>query len=342
MTFPIGEMVGNYEILQSLGNGAFGDVYKANQFLLNAERAVKFIKAKQGQRIVDLLDEARNSHAASQLHVVRVFNATLIAHGGEHYVAIEMEYHPEGSIYDIARQDNMSFRNTFAAIRHVLCALSAAHGAGIIHHDIKPANILKAGNNYKLADFGLSYLKGTTSGHKNVSYILHAAPELFTGAQPSETTDLYATGMTLYRLCLPYSEINLELKTLSEWRSKKLDKTFPEHNGLPEYLPNRLKTVIKKATAIDPSKRYSTAEEMMAAVERLSINLDWERSNNGTVWTATKDNKHHVAKLIAKKGKVTCQYKVNKRKPRDWVNIEETPQAAFKRLNKLIKDTLLR
>ena len=341
MTFTVGELIGNYRIIKKLGNGAFGDVYQVNHILLDTERAVKFILAKQGQDLIRLLDEARNSYAAAEDHIIRVYNADLVANNGNHYVAIEMEYLPDGSIYDIARQNYLSFQEALRATRHVLYALSAAHGAGIIHRDVKPANILKAGNNYKLADFGLSYLKGSAGGYNNLVYVMHAAPELYNRVAPSETTDIYATGMTLYRLCLPFSAINLNMSTLTNWRSGKMDKTFPDHNGIPSYLPNKLRAVIRKATAVDPANRYATAAEMMAAVERLSIKLNWKRSSSGAVWEANNDSKNHIVKLIAKNGTAVCQYKVNGRKPRSWENVEEQPKAALKRLNSLIKSTLL-
>ena len=102
MTFTNGAIIGNYQIIRKLGNGAFGDVYQVNQVLLKAERAVKFILAKKGQDLIQLLDEARNSHASAEEHIVKVYNADLVVHNTNHYVAIEMEYLPDGSIYDLS------------------------------------------------------------------------------------------------------------------------------------------------------------------------------------------------------------------------------------------------
>ncbi len=342
MSFSQDEVIGNYQIVSRLGNGVSGVVYRANQILLNAERAVKFIPVKSGQSVVKLLEEARNSHTAAEEHVVNVFNASILRRDTQHYVAIEMEYLPDGSLYTIAKRNQLSFKDTLAATRHVLCALSAAHRSGIIHCDIKPANILKSGNNFKLADFGHSYLKSSSNSFDSLIYVLHAAPELHAKASASETSDIYAVGMTLYRLTRPFNNIDINLPNLTKWRSNKLVKTFPEYNGMPDYLPNKLKTVIKKATSIDPNSRYQSAEEMMTAVERLSVNLDWKISNNMSFWEASDGSKNHKASLTAKKGKAVCQYKINGRKPRFWNNEEQTPEAARKRLNKLVKDTLLK
>jgi len=341
MKITINDRVDKYKIVQHLGGGNFGEVYRANQIILNAERAVKFIQQQPGQKIVPLLEEVRNLHAAAEDHVVKVFSADIIPHDGENLVAIEMEYLPDGSLYDLAKNGTLSFREKLTAIRHTLYALAAAHNTGIIHHDIKPANIMKSGNNYKLGDFGLSYLKGGAIGPNNLAYVLHAAPELFNGTDPNELSDIYSVGMTLYRLFLPVSKIDLNMTILSQWRSKKLVKTFPDYNGFPTYIPLKLKNVIKKSTVIDPTDRYQSVEEMLLALDRLSVNIDWKIFNNGARCEATKDGKTHVAELKLIKGKAVCQYKINGRKPRSWTNEGQSGPAAVKKLQRLIKSTLL-
>ena len=77
MKFAPSDTIDRYEIISYSGGGSFGQVYRAKQVLLDADRAVKFVQQKPGQKIESLLEEVRNLHSAAEDHVVKVFSADL-------------------------------------------------------------------------------------------------------------------------------------------------------------------------------------------------------------------------------------------------------------------------
>lgn len=334
--------IGKFELEEELGSGYFGTVYKGRNTNLNAARAIKLIPFSDNMELDGLLEEARNLHACEQQHTVRVFDATQLTHGKEDFLAIEMELLSEGSLLGRAKHEGLSFQEILTAVRHTLFALSSAHKIGIIHRDVKPANILISGQSYKLGDFGISFLKSKSEYTADEIYVRHAPPEVLDGSQADEISDVYAVGMTLFRLCRPSSEIKLDASAFKAWRASHRVKTLPEFIGIPRYVPNRLKSVIKKATAINRADRYQSAREMLAAVNKLRIETPWKWDVKSDKWRANSAGSVFEAYIEKTTKGYACHYKKNGRTVSGWRPETATRTAAESRLTNLISSTLLR
>ena len=164
--------------------------------------------------------------------------------------------------------------------RNILFAVEYSHLQGIIHRDIKPANILIDNGIPKLSDFGLSTALGTVIVPWKW-YVTHAAPETFVNTSVATVqTDIFAIGMTLYRMVTGISDWNLFLQSIpnaqSLMRSGKLVNKLP----WAPYVPEKVYKIIKKACHADPQKRYRSASEMRNAIEKLLPQYDWKRMND--------------------------------------------------------------
>lgn len=173
----------------------------------------------------------------------------------------------------------------------VLRGLEYAHEKEIVHRDIKPANILIGDNGEgKLSDFGLALpdlKKLDLSAVKGYQYLLHLAPEVSTFADHDKLADVYAAGVTLYRLVNGDSYLPV-LKPMEAVRRARAGE-YPDRSHYRGFVPIALKRVINKAMAINPDERYQSAEEMRRALEAVPIAMDWEESNlvQGRKWTGS-------------------------------------------------------
>ena len=169
----------------------------------------------------------------------------------------------------------------------MLRGLAHAHSKGIIHRDIKPANILIGpALEGKLSDFGLALDLGSPDALavKDYAYIMHLAPEIERPDDYSPASDVYAAGVTLYRLV--NGDRPLTGLPLFEVRNRTKAGTYPNRADHRDYVPKNLRDVINKALELSPAKRFANADEMRRALERIPIRVEWEERAiaDGTRW----------------------------------------------------------
>jgi eukaryotic-like serine/threonine-protein kinase len=173
----------------------------------------------------------------------------------------------------------------------VCWGLEHAHINGFIHRDIKPANIL-CGNKGegKLSDFGLATraAKGDTASPNG--YLTHLAPEVLTQGVTSAASDMYALGVTAYRLIngdgfLP------QVGGLAELQDMIIGGDYPQRNHYRPYVPPRLKSIVNKCMELDPQRRYPSASALRRDLEKLVILCDWKWRRRGSTvsYSATID-----------------------------------------------------
>lgn len=335
-----GEVIDKYKLLEARGSGNFGTVFRVKNLALDAERAVKFIELEDERKVGRSLEEARNLYKCGSKHIVEVYNADIFSIDGKPYVIIEMEYLSEGSLRDRVLKGGISVKDALTATSHVLYALDAAHRAGIIHRDVKPANILIDGPNYKLTDFGISFVKSASHLYENINYRKNAAPECQKGAMADERSDIYSVGMTLFRLLSLDGNLQVPVDQFIDWRNKGCSIGLPEFLGFPKYIPRRLKAAIRRATDANPNVRYASAQEMLTAIEGLRVNLPWARDAANGGWIA-KSDKEHRAYVEQAKARYRLEYKINGRRPNGSIREFSTAAQANAALHKLIADTML-
>ncbi|MFN0079175.1 MAG: serine/threonine-protein kinase [Prosthecobacter sp.] len=194
-----------YEFLSPLAEGGLGTVFKARDRQLGREVAIKRIRADQagnvGTSVDALIREAGHQSVLQHPNIVAVHEAGVDDEGG----FIVMELVPGETLEDVLSRGALNVADFDALVRQALAGLEAAHAAGIIHHDLKPENLMltrlpAGGVQVKLLDFGLATTVQEGGDHQNTLHgsVYFMAPEQFERAGVDVRTDLYALGCVFY------------------------------------------------------------------------------------------------------------------------------------------------
>jgi len=274
-------MAGKFRLIQRLGAGHFGEVWLAQDTALDVQRAVKFIPPDKVADHNNYFREAQLLKAAEHPNIVRVEEAGTMDDGR---VYVAMEYLKNGSVEDEASGAYVPLIRVKRVMVGVLRGLQYAHDQGILHRDIKPANILvgESGEG-KLSDFGLAIPKGTqlnTSSFKDYAYVLHMAPELHRKRSYSVATDIYAAGVTLYRLV--NGDAYLPPPGTADIPRLAMRGDFPDRSKYREFVPRPIKVLINRALNLEPTARYVSAEELRRALEHVAVEMNWNENPTGS------------------------------------------------------------
>jgi serine/threonine protein kinase len=252
-----------------IGSGGFADVYRATQTNLRREVAVKVLRVAANDAQGRMRFE-RECHAVGAVsghpNIVGVHEGGFTADGRAYLV---MEYCPGGSLLDrIGRDGSMPTPELIEIGQKIGRALSVAHEAGVLHRDVKPANILiTAYGEPALADFGIARVEGgqqTATGVVTAS-LAHAAPEVLGGEGPTAASDVYSLGSTLYELAVGQAP-HYRSDEQSVWAlmNRVVSEPVPDprHHGILDPLA----IVIRTATAKDLATRYRAAGDLVVAL----------------------------------------------------------------------------
>ena len=210
-----GAQIYKYNLISQLGQGQFGQVWLANDLALQRQYAVKILNP--GVPVDKRLREAQIGHTLSHNNLVRVHQADVQQHGGDYIVIIAMDYLPDGSVTGLANPAYfLPLPEVLRIAKDILQGLEYLHTNSFYHNDIKPENILIGpANQAMLTDYGIV---GVSSGGQPVAapgaYRLHMAPEVVTGGNINIQTDIYQTGLTLFRLACGVSHLRTKLCVL--------------------------------------------------------------------------------------------------------------------------------
>ena len=267
------QTLGGYELLGKIGQGAMGAVFMARQTSMDRVVALKVLPqrlAKNKDFVARFLREARSAGKLNQPSIVQAFDAG----EADGYYYIAMEYIDGPGLDDLLETDGaLSEQRALEIVRDIARALGYAHRAGLIHRDVKPANILlTTEGEAKLADLGLareSIVDGDSS-LTNVGVALgtpdYMAPEQVRGDGDIDgRCDIYALGATLYHLLI--GRPPFKGGTRAEVMSKHLTEQAPNPRKANPQISLAAMTIIKKAMSKEPDARYADASEMLAAIE---------------------------------------------------------------------------
>ena len=271
--------VGRYALKQRLGEGGLSRVYTAWDPILSRNLAIKTLELGAVGTVRDtlnamILNEARAVAGLNNPNIVTVFDAGLSERG----VYIAMEQLPgqdlRQMLIDGWRPDPM---RTAKIVRRVADALTYAHGKGVIHCDIKPANIFMVDRRKpKVLDFGIArvahqpgapMLEGLITGTPH-----YLAPEQIRGGPVDERCDVYSLGVVMYELLTGRKAFGGT--SLTSITQAVLDgNPVPPHALVPG-LSAELSQIVLRAMARDPAHRYASARDMSQAVRRWQAMAD--------------------------------------------------------------------
>ena len=273
----VGKRVGRFRLMSLLGQGTMGRVFRAEDVDLHRHVALKVIADKSvgGRRPSDRVEQfAREARSAARLehpHVVTVYEVGRV--GEVHYIAMELV--EGGNLYDLLKAGG-----PMDAVRAcLLCAEAAealqyAHENGVLHRDVKPANLMLArGGRCKLADFGLARIDDPNDSfalqQAGVGTPLYAAPEMIRHEPATARSDVYSLGASLYHLLAGAPPFTAP--SASEVMRRHLTDPVPDLLDRRPDLPSSLADVVRKAMAKDPADRYESAGKMAAVLRMHTV-----------------------------------------------------------------------
>jgi serine/threonine protein kinase/tetratricopeptide (TPR) repeat protein len=267
-----GTAIGPYRIDGLLGSGGMGVVYRAIDLRLHRPVAIKFLAA-------NLLDaatrerfqrEAQMASALNHPHILTVHDVGEF--GGREYLVTELV--DGGTLEDWARgvHGRRDWRRIVELLVGVGDALATAHEAGILHRDVKPANVLVSKSGHaKLADFGLAKSVGDGTGRTShtaagvaIGTVAYMSPEQAEGRELDARSDVFAFGVLLYELLdgrAPFpGRTDLEIM-------QSILHTAPR--PLSDELPEALRSIVDKSLEKDPAERYQTMRDLVVDLKRV-------------------------------------------------------------------------
>jgi len=276
----IGKTIDSYKILEVLGRGGMGVVFKAIDTNLEKFVALKMIDpflARDESFVKRFKTEAKALARLENPNIVRVFALRETDDG----LFMVMEYVEAKPLSNCIQENGpFSLKEAVSISKQLLNAIGHAHKVGVIHRDIKPSNILLCSDgSVKVTDFGLAKVikqKGpaSTVTQTRAGTLYYMSPEQVKGLKNvDKRSDLYSLGMTVYEMIVGRTPFE---KTDSDFTIQKkiVDGEIPSPLKFDSNIPKKLTKVILKSIDKEPEKRYQNAEEMIEALNNYEKELN--------------------------------------------------------------------
>lgn len=289
--FSAGQRISQYEIIAPLGAGGMGEVYLANDTKVGRRVALKLLPSyftRDQQRVQRFKQEAQAVVALNHPNIVTIYD--IGQDKDTHFIVTEFI---EGeTLRQRAGNRGLKLSETIEVAIQVTSALVAAHGAGVVHRDIKPDNIMLRLDGYvKVLDFGLAKLPEnpvTTSTDSAIATRIlvktdagvvmgtanYMSPEQARGNDMDARTDLWSLGVVIYELAA--GRLPFEGATPTETIARIIEREpSPLARYAPE-LPAEFERIVTKALTKDREERYQTAKDLLIDLRRLKQRLEVE------------------------------------------------------------------
>ena len=289
MSLKPGRILSHYKLIELIGEGGMGAVWRAKDQTLGREVALKVLDseaASNPERLAMFEREARAIAALNHPNIVTIFEIDKAE--GLHFIVMELVR--GGSLEKLIEPGGLPLKKLLDVAIAVTDAIGAAHKQGITHRDLKPSNIMMSETvRVKVVDFGLAVLSPpeptvegevptTLTAHSDEGFITgtlpYMSPEQVQGLDVDSRSDIFSTGVILYEMATgrrPFEGANSSALIASILRDVPVLPT-----RLNPQLPLRLGRVISSCLEKDPKQRWQTAAELRRALEDIRSDLDEE------------------------------------------------------------------
>ncbi len=274
--------IDRFTIKDILGRGAQAIVYLAHDPQLDREVAIKSVALKtsfqQQHKIDNLLQEARTVSKLQHPNIVSIYDV-----GSDHINPyLVLEYVKGESLHSLLKQD-LPEQQAIHIMRDVLNGVSAAHAKGIIHCDLKPANIIiTPAGQAKVADFGLALLTDTQQEDESqlAGTPQYMAPEYIETRKHQTVSDVFSLGLIFYQLIT--GKLAVDGEDVYQLLNAIANQPITPPSSIKPEIDEKLNTLIMKALQKDPQDRYQNATEMLFALENTLALTEAVKQSHGS------------------------------------------------------------
>lgn len=270
----VGKRLGKYQIIDKVGVGGMGVVYRASQVTLGREVALKVMSPRLATKESFIQSFEREAKIAARLQHPNIIGIHDFGHEDGWYF-FSMEFVEGENLLDMAlRQGGLSVEECLDYGRQLADALDHAHNQGILHKDIKPQNVMiNNENRVKLADMGLASIADEENQENSpergafMATPQYVAPEIVRRQEPDPRSDIYSLAATLFHMLTskpPYT--GTDVKDLLK---KHLSAPIPDPRSLRPDVPEELALFVMKGLAKEPADRQQTAREFAEGLARM-------------------------------------------------------------------------
>lgn len=275
----VGKTISHYKILEKLGEGGMGVVYKAEDTKLKRHVALKFLPqdlTRDTEAKERFIQEAQAASALQHSHICTIHE---IDENGDGQIFICMDYYDGQTLKDKIKHSPLKIEEAIEIAIQVAEGLNEAHEKGIVHRDIKSANIMITSRGQtKIMDFGLAKLAGKTKLTKTgttLGTVAYMSPEQTRGERVERRTDIWSLGVMMYEMItgqLPFKGDYEQAVVYSILNEKPEPMT-----GLRTGVPMELERIISKCLEKKAADRYQHAGELIVDLRKAEQKLDLER-----------------------------------------------------------------
>ena len=263
---------GRYELGGRIGTGGMADVRRGVDVRLGRDVAVKVLRADLARDPAFQARFRREAQAAASLNDPSIVSVYDTGEDADGVPFIVMEHVQGRTLREVLQQEGRLLPQRALEVTADICgALAVAHGAGIVHRDIKPGNVmLTRDGQVKVMDFGIARAAADTSAMTMTAAVIGTAgylsPEQARGEHVDARSDVYSTGCVLYELVTGAPPFVGDSPVAVAYQHVREDPTPP--SAYDEELPAEVDAVVLKAMAKNPANRYQSADEMRADLLR--------------------------------------------------------------------------
>jgi tRNA A-37 threonylcarbamoyl transferase component Bud32/dienelactone hydrolase len=300
-TAIVGETLSHYRVLEKLGEGGMGVVYRALDERLDRKVAIKLLRPDallSTERKQRFIREAKAASALNHPHIVTIYEVGQDVHGGIERDFIAMEHVEGDSLDTVLAARRLGVDEALGLATQIAEGLAAAHEAGIVHRDIKPGNIMVSRKgDVKLADFGLAKLteprqpdedaptksvgvrteEGAVLG--TASYM---SPEQAEGKPVDARSDVFSFGSVLYEMLTGRRAFAGDSNVST--RMAILGQKPPAPRSLRPDLPEALQRVVLRCLEKNREARYASGAELLQALRDAGAQLERDRARRAVPW----------------------------------------------------------